>query len=108
MSYEARKNNDNEIVVYPLELPMYEGTNSEMGRQATVSLASCLRHFAVVDAILEDGLEDPNIENPDDILHKHFDQGTEQLISCMMALASIADNYQIDIMQEILEVPWLI
>jgi len=108
MSYATRKNQDNEIIVYPLELPMYDGNNSEMGRQATVALASCLRHFAVVDAIIQDGLEDPNVEDHDDILNKHFSQGTEQLISCMMALASMADNYGIDIMHEIMEVPWLV
>lgn len=108
MSYSARKNQDNEIIVYPLELPMYDGNNSEMGRQATVALTSCLRHFAVVDAIVQDDLEDPNVEDPNDILNKHFSQGTEQLISCMMALASMADNYGIDIMHEIMEVPWLV
>lgn len=108
MSYEARKNADGEIIVYPLELPMYEGNNPEMGRQAAVSLASCLRHFAVVDAILQDGLEDPDEGEPNDALNTHFAQGTEQLISCMMSLASMADNYGIDIMQEIMDVPWLI
>ena len=108
MSYEARRNQDGEMLVYPLELPMYEGNNVEMGRQATVALASCLRHFAVVDGIMEEGLEDPDAGEPNDILNKHYAQGTEQLISCMMSLASMADNYGIDIMQELMEVPWLV
>lgn len=108
MSYGARKNENGELLIYPLELPMYEGSNSEMGRQATVALASCLRHFAVIDAIVDDGLEDPNEGEPNDVLNTHYAQGVEQLISCMMSLASIADNYHIDIMQEILEVPWMV
>ncbi|MBO5629431.1 MAG: hypothetical protein J5965_10200 [Aeriscardovia sp.] len=108
MSYDARKSQNGELIVYPLELPMYEGNNSELGQQALSALASALRHFAVVDSIEQEGLEDPNAGEPNDILNTHYAHGTEQLISCMMSLASIADNYGIDIMQEILEIPWLV
>ena len=107
MSYSALRNDSGELLVYPLELPLYDGSNEDMGRQATVALASCLRHFAVVDGIIDEGLEDPNAGEPNDIVTTHLSQGTSQLISCMMSLASIANNYGIDIMQELLEVPWL-
>lgn len=108
MSYSVRKNNDGEILVYPLEIPMYDGNNPEMGRQAEVALASCLRHFAVVDAILDGEVIDPTEDEPNDALNTHYAQGSEQLISCLMCLLSLADNYTLDIMQELLEVPWLI
>lgn len=108
MSYDARKSQDGELLVYPLELPMYEGTNSELGQQALSSLCSCLRHFAVVDGIEVEGLIDQDAGEPNDILNKHYAYGIEQLISCMMSLASIADNYGIDIMQELMEAPWLV
>lgn len=108
MSYSVRKNNNGEILVYPLEIPLYEGDNAEMGRQATVALASCLRHFAVVDALLVNEVFDPTEGEANDALTTHYSQGAEQLISCLMSLVTIADNYNLNIMQEILEVPWMI
>lgn len=110
MSYGARKNSDGEMLVYPLELPLYEGNNSELGQQAIKALCSCLRHYAVYDAFHDEGLIDNAILDgyEADAAVKHFNQGTEQLISCMMSLASIADNYGIDIMREIFEIPWLV
>ena len=95
-----------EMLVYPVELPMYDGDSRELGQKAISNLASSLRHFAVVDAIAIHGLEDPNEENPNDIYHKEFDLGTQQLISTMISLASLANHYNIDIMQEIYEIPW--
>lgn len=108
MSYNARKNRDGEMLAYLLELPLYEGNNSELGQQAISALTSALRHFAIVDSIEIEGLEDPEEGEPNSVLNTHFAHGTEQLISCMMSLASIADNYGIDIMQEINEIPWVV
>lgn len=109
MSYETRKDENNNLLVMPLELPMYEGGSSDLCRQAIVSLTSCLRHFAVVDTYSDEGLYDFDIMEYGDIqtfVNQHFEQGTSQLVSCMMALAGIADNYGIDIMQEIYDAPW--
>lgn len=108
MSYDARKNQEGEILLYPLELPMYNGNNAELGRQATISLTSCLRHFAIVDAVLDDEVLVPDEDETNNSVNTHYSQGIEQLISTIMSLVSIADNYGIDIMEEINEVPWLV
>lgn len=101
-----RTNEQGEMLVYPLELPLYEGDSRELGQKSIVNLASALRHFAVVDAIDLSGLQDPNEENPTDIFDKEFDLASQQLISSMIALASLADYYGIDVMREIYEIPW--
>lgn len=103
---EYKTNEQGEMLVYPLELPMYDGDSRALGQTASVNLTSALRHFAVVDAIGIDGLEDPNQENQHDIFDRELDIGSQQLISVMIALASLADLYGIDIMQEIYEIPW--
>ena len=100
MSYETLRNERNEIIVMPLELPMYTGDASTLGKQAMISLSSCLRHFAVVDALDDNEL----IEL--DAFQQHFEQGTSQLVSCFLSLAGLADSYGIDIMKEIWEMPW--
>ena len=106
MGRVARENQDGELLVYPLELPMYEGTNRELAQQSSVLLTSCLRHFAVVDALESGDVVDLSAGDGNDILNTEYAQATEQLIGTLINLVSMADNYGIDIMQEIFEVPW--
>lgn len=104
MSYDILKNPDGEILIYPLELPMYEGNTAELCQQASVSLISCLRHFAVADAYIEEGFAGEDLVqygDTRDMLDQHMEQGATQLVSTMMALTSLAHAYGIDIMQEI-------
>lgn len=91
-----------EILIYPLELPVQDGDTRKFGQNATVNLASCLRHFAVADFILDNNLD----EDREEELDQEISLGTTQLISVLTSLVSLANLYNIDIMQEIYEVPW--
>lgn len=104
MSYVTRTNNDGETLVMPLELPIFEGTNSALGQQASVSLISFLRHAAIYDWM------DTNLDTSDPATYETMGQehalASSQLISTLMSLAGMADNLGIDIMQEIWDMPW--
>lgn len=109
MAYDIRVNSDGEMLVLPLELPLYDGTTEDLGRQALVSLCSFLRHAAVADAYLNEGQADIDIlehGETSDSFDQHMASAASQLSSTMMALASLANLYNIDIMQEIWEMPW--
>ena len=102
MSYNLKKDELGAIYISSFELPLYEGNEEDLARQAQVTLTSCLRHLAVVDEYMA-------ISNPTELnepLMQHFEQAGTQLISCMMTLTSIADLYGIDIMQEVYAAPW--
>lgn len=104
MSYEVRKNNEGETLVMPLELPLFDGWNGDLGKQASVSMNSFLRHVAVYDWL------DSNLDVDEPSVAESMDQekavAASQLISTLMSLAGIADNLGIDIMQEIWDMPW--
>lgn len=104
MSYETRTNTEGETLVMPLELPIFEGWNEELGRQASVSFNSFLRHAAVYDWM------DTNLDANDpatyEVMGQEKAQAASQLISTLMSLAGMADNLDIDIMQEIWDMPW--
>lgn len=104
MSYDIRRNSEGEMLVLPLELPLYDGSVSDFGQQAEVSLASTLRHAAVCEWMYE------NLDLTDSEVLELYEQERSQmsakLIHAMISLASIADNMGIDIMQEIWEMPW--
>lgn len=106
MSYELQRGQNGELLVYPLELPMYHGNTADLARQAQVSLTSCLRHFAILDAITDEPLVDPSPQERNGVYEQHFWQGAQQLSATLMALVSLADLYGIDIMQEIYDAPW--
>lgn len=99
----AKTNADGEVLLYPLELPLYEGTSRSLSQTAAINLTSALRHLAVVDAFVDNDLIN---EYTGDMVQQEFDMATTQLISTMCCIASIADMYNIDIMQEIMQVPW--
>lgn len=106
MSYDILKNPDGEILVMPLELPMYDGTAEDLGRQAMVGLCSFLRHAAIVDYYTDEGSLDDDILQYGEVsesFEQHLTIAATQLASTMMTLASLADKYQIDIMQEVME-----
>lgn len=104
MAYDIRKTEEGETIVLPLELPIYDGLNSELGRQAQVYLTSALRHIAVYDWMEE------NLDTSDDYICETMGeekaQAAAQLVNVFMSLAGIADNLGIDIMQEIWDMPW--
>lgn len=104
MSYETRTNNDGDTLVMPLELPMFDGWNEDLGKQASVSFNSFLRHAAVHDWM------DTNLDTSDpatlEVMGQEKAQAASQLISTLMSLAGMADNLGIDIMQEIWDMPW--
>lgn len=111
MSYEIRKSEEipgidisGQPFVMPLELPMYTGSTSELGAQALHDLASCLRHHAACET-LENyfDLEDPAIA---ELYNQENAQLVAKFVAVLMALTGIADNRDIDIMQEIWEMPW--
>lgn len=106
MSYDILRNPDGEILVMPLELPMYDGTTEDLGRQAMVGLCSFLRHAAVVDYYTDEGHLDNDILQYGEVsesFEQHMEIAASQLSSTMMTLATLADKYGIDIMQEIME-----
>ena len=111
MSYEIRRSKEipgidisGQPYVMPLELPMFEGWNEELGKQASVSFNSFLRHAAVHDWM------DANLDTSDpstyEVMGQEKAQAASQLISTLMSLAGMADNLGIDIMQEIWDMPW--
>jgi len=104
MSYDIRKVKSGEALVMPLELPMYDGNNSELGRQAQVCLTSFLRHAAVCDWMLD------NLDTRDEAIQESYSQewsqAASQLASLFTTLSGLAENLQIDIMQEIWDMPW--
>lgn len=103
MSYDIRKNDEGDTIVMPLELPIFNSSTNDLGRQAEVCLASFLRHASVCDWI-EDNL---NLE--DEVTLEEYgselSQASSQLAALFMTLAGIADNMRIDIMREIWDVP---
>lgn len=104
MSYDIRKNDEGETLVIPLELPMFNSSTADLGRQAEVCLASFLRHAAVCDYIATNlDVDDPAVlESYND----EYAQAASQITNLFMSLSGMADNLQIDIMQEIWEMPW--
>ena len=103
MSYEVRKMNGLDVVM-PLELPMYEGSTSDLGAQALHDLGSFLRHHATCD-MLENcfDMQDPAVA---ELWNSENGQMTAKFVAVIMALSGIADNLDIDIMEEIWEMPW--
>lgn len=111
MGYSIKKDENGEFLAIPLELPLYDGNSPELFRQALTSLGSAMRHFAIFEAYHDEGLADNDILEYGEtapFVDQHIQQGTEQLISTMISLASVADYYGIDIMQEIYDVPWMV
>lgn len=104
MSFEVRKNTDGEMFVLPLELPIFDGDPSGLEKQSEICLASALRHAAVCDWISS------NLDESDPVVQETYDQEhaqlASQLASLFMSLAGIADSFEIDIMQEIWDMPW--
>jgi hypothetical protein len=101
-------NSDGEMLVMPLELPMYDGNNRELSQRASTSLTSSLRHFAVVDAIVENNVVDPTAGETGSFIEAEYSMAANQLVSTIVALVSLAHNYEIDIMQEIYDLPWMV
>ena len=101
MSYLVRMNDEGAVITYPLEMPMHEGNNNELGQQALRSLTSGLRHLAVCEYIETIAPDDDWAlqEDCDD----HFNQSVDQLISCLMSTIGMLDNMGVDIMQRIME-----
>lgn len=104
MSYETRKNSQGEFLVMSLDLPMFDGSNEDLGRQTEVCLASFLRHAAVCDWICDN--LDITDEATNEVLLEEHAQASSQLVSLLMGLAGMAENMNIDIMQEIWDMPW--
>lgn len=106
MAYDIRKTEEGEPIVLPLEIPIYDGLNSELGRQAQVFLTSALRHIAVYDWM------DENLDTSDDYICETMGeekaQASTQLVNVFMSLAGIVDNIDIDVMQEIWDMPWMV
>lgn len=103
MSYDIRKNEDSTLVM-PLELPMYEGGTADLGAQALRDLASFLRHQAALETIENNfDLDDPVAL---ELWKSENGQMVAKFVAVLMALTGCADNLDIDIMQEIWEMPW--
>lgn len=100
MSYELKQDFYGNFLAYNLDIPMYDGTPGELSEQAIVGLASALRHFAVVDGLYNNGIDDA------ELISQELDQGTSRLVSCMISLVSLADNYNIDLEHEISVAPF--
>lgn len=101
MSYFLKTNDEGSVIVYPLEMPMHEGTNSELSQQALNSLASGLRHMAVYEYI--DSVAEENDWASQEEMSEHFANSVDRLISCTMSVIGILDNMGVDIMQRIME-----
>lgn len=101
-------NSDGEMLIMPLELPMYEGNNRELSQQASISLTRSLRHFAVVDAIVENNVVDPTAGETGSFIDSEYSIAANQLVRTIIALVSLAHSYGIDIMQEIYDLPWMV
>lgn len=104
MSYNIRETENGETLVVSMEVPMYEGINQELGRQAQVFLTSALRHMAVcdwIDAYLD--TSDPDIR---ELMNQEHAQVASQLVNTLMSIAGLADNLNIDINRELWEMPW--
>lgn len=112
MSYEIRKTEyiegidiSGEVIVMPLELPMYEGSTSSLCSQALNDLGSFLRHQANCE-LIEDNFD---IDNDPVMLDRWSSERgmlSAKLVAVFMALAGCAENLGIDIMQEIWDAPW--
>ena len=104
MSYDIRRNSEGEMLVLPLELPLYAGQVTDFCQQAEVSLASTLRHAAVCEW-MEDNLDltEPAVYEAYGQEHARL---SAKLIHTMISLASLAEKEGIDIMQEIWDMPW--
>lgn len=111
MSYDIRKSVEipgidisGQTIVMPLELPMYEGTVSGLGEQAIRDLTSFLRHHAACE-VIENNF-DTRDEAIFDLYQAERGQMTAKLIAVFMALTGCAEELDIDLMQEIWEMPW--
>lgn len=103
MSYDILKNPDGEVLIMTLELPMFDGNESDLGRQAEVSLASFLRHAAVCEYIDSTfGIDDNTLDG----YSQEYAQAAAQLATLLMSLSGMANLLGIDIMEEIWEMPW--
>lgn len=104
MSYETRHDDNGDTIVMPLELPMYEGSTSELGNQAIRDVASFLRHHAACEVI------ENNFDMREPVIFELYQQEraqmTAKLMAVFMALAGCADDLDVDLMEEIWEMPW--
>lgn len=104
MSYDIRRNDEGATIVMPLELPMYEGNPSTLGEQAIRDLTSFLRHHAACE-VIENNF-DTRDEAVFDLYQAERAQMTAKLIAVFMALTGCSEELDIDLMQEIWEMPW--
>ncbi len=111
MSYEIRKSEEipgidisGQPFVMPIELPMYKGSTADLGSQALHDLGSFLRHQASCET-LEDyfDMQDPAVA---ELWNSEHGMMTAKFVAVLIAMAGIADNLGIDIMEEIWEMPW--
>lgn len=102
MAYSLQKSPQGDLYLYSIDgIPMFEGDEGELSRQAIVSLTSALRHFAAADCMFYNGLDEADVgESP--LYDEKMDLATEQLVATFMSLAALADYYNIDIQQEII------
>lgn len=111
MSYEIRKTEEIEgidisgqTIVMPLELPMYKGSTADLGSQALHDLGSFLRHQAACETLENSfDMQDPAVA---ELWNSENGMMTAKFVAVLIAMAGIADNLGIDIMEEIWEMPW--
>lgn len=108
MSKVYMRNGDGETFVMPLEIPLYEGAEEELHKQALTSLVSMSRHFAAAEAMDDAGLIEVGNDEHEEAFGEQLQLATEQLISTIISLVSIADRQGIDINQEIWETPFTV
>lgn len=104
MAWELLNTPDGETISIPLELPIFDGDTTDICEKAQVSLASTLRHAAVLEWMSNNlDLEDPEVF---ELYGQEHDKFSAKLCYSMIALASLSDRFDVDIMQEIWETPW--
>ena len=104
MGFDIRKSNDGALITYPIELPLYDADSTVLARNVQNNTVSMLRHLAVADTLIT--YLDPDEPVVAESLNQEKAYISSLLVGSLCALASIADNLGIDIMQEIYEVPW--
>ncbi len=103
MSYTLQQDNG-AFLVYPLEIPMYEGDLKRLSQQLGVTSVSLLRHLAVFDYIAETctGDLDDDIAKLEDSDKEH-QQITGLINSSLISLVSIANLLGCDLQRDLEE-----
>lgn len=106
MSRLFMTNEEGETLAVGLDIPLYEGSESELHKQALISLVSAQRHLAAAEAMDDNGLIDMENEEEEEAFGNELQMGIDQLISTIISLVTIVDRHGIDINQEIWETPF--